>query len=169
MSDAVLEIALFTTGGTIDGADSDRGSAPLTSSAEQWLIEQPNVNVTVHHLLNKDSRQITPEDRTTIAGAIATCPLNRILLTHGTFTIAETGRALRTALSNTKATILLVGSWIPFGDPGSDAPNQMQFALQVLGEGKPGIHIAMDGKLWDPALTEKREVGPGRFQLWERG
>lgn len=163
----MLELSLFTTGGTIDGADSDLGSIRQISSAEQWLNNQPNVHARIHHLLNKDSRQITAEDRSSIVAAVASCRSKNILLTHGTFTIAQTGRALRAALVDTEATILLVGAWIPFGEPGSDAPTQMEFAIRSFREGCRGVFIAMDGKLWNPDKTDKLEVSPGKFELTE--
>jgi hypothetical protein len=45
----------------------------------------------------------------------------------------------------------------------------MEFALRVLRGGRPGVWIAMDERLWDPDLTEKIEVEPGRFRLSDIG
>ncbi len=39
--------------------------------------------------------------------------------------------------------------------------------LNTLRRSALGVHIAMDGKLWDPARTKKREVHPGKFELYE--
>jgi L-asparaginase len=163
----LLEIAIFTTGGTIDGADSDRGTIRQVSSAAGWLASQNDVNLTQYNLLNKDSRQLTAHDRQKIVQAVQNCAVDRVLITHGTFTISETGRALKSALGSTTKTVLLVGSWIPFNEPDSDAPQQMEYAFRVLDDGAPGVHIAMDGRLWDPNLTEKKEISSGKFQLVE--
>ena len=163
-----LRIVLFTTGGTIDGADADRGITREVSSAEQWLLKQPHVSVDVVHLFNKDSREFSDDDRRRLTDAVATAPSERVIITHGTYTIAETGQALRASLGDTQRTILLVGAWIPFGSPNSDAPAQMEFALDTLRTGAPGIHIAMDRKLWNPLTTEKVEVTPGVFCLREK-
>jgi L-asparaginase len=162
-----FEIALFTTGGTIDGADSDRGTVRLESDAAKWLSLQPNVKVLSESLFNKDSREITDVDRAKIVSSIEACCSDAIIVTHGTFTIAESARTLKRALGETEKTILFVGAWKAFGEPESDAPTQMEFALQVLRTGRPGVWIAMDERLWNPDLTEKIQVEPGRFKLSE--
>ena len=77
----------------------------------------------------------------------------------------ETGKALKAALEKTAKTVLLVGAWIPFGEPGSDAPEQMGFALETLRAGVPGVYIAMDRRLWDPQAAVKKEILPGEFRL----
>jgi len=164
---SALELALFTTGGTIDGADSDRGLSRPESDAARWLTSQPDLKISATAILNKDSRQITSADRTSIVEAILKSPSRAILVTHGTFTIADTARALKTAFGDTKKTVLLVGAWVPFGGENSDAPSQMEFALKTLHTGAPGVWIAMDGRLWDPDLTIKKEVAPGKFGLVE--
>jgi L-asparaginase len=164
-----IHVALFTTGGTIDGADSDLGTLRSESDAAKWLSLQPNVNVLSHCLFNKDSRDITDTDRAKMASAISECSSDLVVVTHGTFTIAQSARALKRALGETHRTILFVGAWKPFGDPDSDAPAQMEFALQVLSSERRGVWIAMDGRLWDPDATEKIEVEPGQFKLSELG
>jgi L-asparaginase len=164
-----VEIALFTTGGTIDGADSDRGTVRPESDAAKWLSLQPNVEVLSQPLFNKDSREITDADRAKIVSSIAACCSDAVIVTHGTFTIAQSARTLKRALGETEKTILFVGAWKPFGEPESDAPTQMEFALQVLRSGRPGVWIAMDERLWDPDLTEKIEVESGRFKLSDIG
>jgi L-asparaginase len=162
-----LNVALITTGGTIDGADIDRGTSRLESDAAKWLAAQTGVAVSTVALFNKDSREITDADRTALVEAIRSNPSRAVLVTHGTFTIADTGRALKAQLGDTDQSILLVGSWIPFGAESSDAPEQMEFALKILRSGRPGVYIAIDGQLWDPDVTEKREVEPGKFRLVE--
>lgn len=162
-----MRISLFTTGGTIDGTDSERGTAREISEAASWLLAQPGVTASVRSIFNKDSREITESDRELLLSQVLRCSDSRILITHGTFTIAQTGRFLKAALGSTYKTILLVGAWIPFGEPSSDAPNQMKFALSRLEAGVSGVHIAMDGRLWDPDMTEKHEITPGIYRLVE--
>lgn len=165
----MIRIALFTTGGTIDGADSDKGITRETSDAAKWLSNQGNIQFSERSLFNKDSREITNEDHAAIIEAVRTCTDDCILITHGTFTIAETGKLLKRDLGNINKTILLVGSWVPFSELESDAPNQMSFALNQLKTGVKGIYIAMDNRLWDPDKTAKKETKPGHFELAETG
>ncbi len=119
------------------------------------------------NLFNKDSRAITSEDRETIIAAVVNSAAELFLITHGTFTIAETGRALKARLAGSAKTVLLVGAWKPFFSEDSDAPQQMEFALSELRRGVRGVWIAMDGRLWDPENTETREVRPGVYKLAE--
>lgn len=158
-----LEIALFTTGGTIDGADSERNALRSESAAHQWLSAQPDVVVRATTVFNKDSREITSSDRQHLVHDIISRDAKNVIVTHGTFTIVDTARALKARLSSDDRTILCVGSWIPFGESGSDAPAQMKFALEKLRQRVPGVWISMDGQLWDPDTTEKREISPGRW------
>lgn len=161
----MLDVKLLTTGGTIDGIDSEKGMNRNESCATEWLNRQTGVQASSLALFKKDSREMSESDRDRIAAAVASHAGNRLLITHGTYTIAETGKHLQRRIGETPKTILLVGSWIPFEAPASDAPSQMEFALSVLRAGTPGIWIAMDGRLWNPATTEKREVSPGVFKL----
>ena len=58
---SMIHITLFTTGGTIDGADSDKGTSRVKSDAAEWLKNQKDVRVTEKSLFNKDSREISNE------------------------------------------------------------------------------------------------------------
>ncbi|MEY4669585.1 MAG: hypothetical protein RL518_2284 [Pseudomonadota bacterium] len=162
-----VDIALFTTGGTIDGADSDLGTSRPESDAAKWLGAQGGVTLVAHALFNKDSRLISDADRAHMVARIHGCSSQLVLVTHGTFTIAESAKTLKRALGDTTKTILFVGAWRPFGKVESDAPSQMEFALATLRYGCPGVWIAMDGRLWDPDITQKIEVEAGVFILRE--
>ncbi len=163
-----MKIEIITTGGTIDGTDSDKETVRHASDAARWLGEQPDI-VSIHTpLLNKDSRLLTNDDRDQIIQAALNSESDCVLVTHGTFTICETGKAVKRAKEQqrpTSRTIILVGSWTPFGGTDSDAPSQMEFALKSLEQRPSGVFIAMDNQLWNPDTTEKVEVAPGIFRL----
>jgi L-asparaginase len=163
------EITLITTGRTIDGADSDKGTLRHASEAAKWLQMQTNLTFSHIELMNKDSRLLTDDDRNSIIEAVYGALSEHVLVTHGTFTICETGRAILKAanLNNISKVVLLVGSWKPFGEDNSDAPKQMKFALRSFQAAQSGVFIAMDGRLWSPAMTRKIEVEPGVYQLCE--
>ncbi len=165
-----MKLTLITTGGTIDGADADTGTLADSSDAARWLQSQPDIAVSHIPLLNKDSRLLTDDDRRTIVTAVTAAASERVLITHGTFTICQTGRAIMSATAQRSATaaVVLVGSWAPFGDTNSDAPLQMTFALQQLRNNVKGVFVAMDGRLWNPAVTEKIEIRPGVYRLLVR-
>ncbi|MBL8640644.1 MAG: asparaginase [Alphaproteobacteria bacterium] len=115
--------------------------------------------------MNKDSRLTTEDDRGDIVHSVLHEKNDFIIVTHGTFTICQTGRAFKNALSSSAKTVLLVGAWIPFNEPNSDAEHQMAFALDILKSPQVGVFIAMDNRLWDPDTTEKKEITPDRYQL----
>ncbi len=160
-----ISISIITTGGTIDGADSDKKTSRTTSDAVKWLQAQSGIQIKHIPLMNKDSRFITDKDRENIINTALQEESDLIIITHGTFTMCQTGRSLKSALGNLSKTVLLVGAWIPFNESNSDAEYQMSFALDVLKSPQTGVFIAMDNRLWDPDTTEKKEIMPGRYQL----
>jgi len=164
----LLKITLITTGGTIDGADADRGSSRDSSSAEEWLRSRNDLELNVCRVVNKDSRQITAEDRQLIIDAVSASSDEKIIVSHGTFTIAETGRALKSAQLDARATILLVGAWIPFGEPNSDAPAQMEFALKTLRRGVPVSISPWMGGCGILTARQKRNCGPEYLHFAKR-
>jgi len=147
-----MRITLITTGGTIDGLDSDNGVLRTKSAAAEWLKKQPGIQIEEIAICNKDSTDVNSSDREEIISAIQQSD-RFVLITHGTFTITD------------KA-ILRVGAWKPFGERNSDAEHQMAFALKLFLENPtPGVFIAMDDQLWDPDKAEKYEIENGKFRL----
>ena len=163
----MIRITLLTTGGTIDGADSDKGTVRVLSDVSRWLKTQKNIQINELSLFNKDSREITSSDRKLIVEAVRSCTDDYILISHGTFTIADTGKLLKKELLNLNKTIFLTGSWKPFSENDSDAEFQLSFALSQINRAPNGVYIAMDGKLWDPTITIKKEIGDGKYKLEE--
>jgi L-asparaginase/Glu-tRNA(Gln) amidotransferase subunit D len=54
--------------------------------------------------------------------------------------------------------IVLVGSKIPLGEAGSDAPAALEFAISTLREEVVGVWIAMNGRTWHPAEVVKDRI-----------
>jgi L-asparaginase len=160
-----MNILLITTGGTIDGADLEKGTTRAESALIIHIRNDPAVRAEIKVLCNKDSREITDNDRSQLLNLVQNSSCDRTLIGHGTFTICETGRFLKKHLAGTSKSILLVGSWIPFGEPNSDAPQQARDALNFLKDTPKGVFVAMDGKLWDPDITDKQEVSRGKWAL----
>jgi L-asparaginase len=94
------KLLVITTGGTIDGADSDKGTLRLESDAVKWIQKNTSLDFDYLPLFNKDSRLIDNSDRQKILDAITTTDANVCLITHGTFTICETGRFLKKQLKD---------------------------------------------------------------------
>ncbi len=152
-------IHLLICGGTIDNIDIDTGARNQTSGIETYLqgYVKPYFGLTRDLLFMKDSREITESDRAALARTIVESSYKRFLVTHGTYTMAETGRYLKRHLDpNQSKLVVLVGSMIPLGEPNSDAPFNLGFAsaaAMMLQES--GVVIAFNAKIWNPDDVKK--------------
>ena len=113
--------------------------------------------------LRKDSLHISDSDRELIRQAIAAQEAKHVLITHGTDTMVETARVL-SALSD--KTIVLTGALNPARFRGSDAEFNIGTAVGAVQALPPGVYIAMNGRIWDPAKVRKN-VEANRFEAVE--
>jgi len=158
-----MPIIIFTTGGTIDKTYFDiKNEYHVGEPQAAGVMERANVVVDyqVVPIMQKDSLDLTDQDRDTIHKAIASAADYRMIITHGTDTMVRTARHLQDIPGKT---IVLTGSMYPAQYRDSDAVFNLGCALigaQVL---PPGVYIAMNGKIFDPARTEKN-VALNRFE-----
>lgn len=145
--DGMSMIRLLVTGGTFDKVyKSTVGVLDFHHSHVQEILElsQCQVTVTFETLMLKDSLDITDADRMVMARAISACPENRILITHGTDTMSETGRFLQQHVRH--KTVVLTGALIPFSMPKSDALFNLGSAMAFAQYLKPQVYIVMNGR-----------------------
>ncbi|MEH6701783.1 asparaginase domain-containing protein [Parasphingorhabdus sp.] len=148
-------IDIFTTGGTIDKIYFDAlseyhiGPTPLPD-----ILAENNVYVQhrVTQLMRKDSLELTDADRLDIRAAIVASDADKILLTHGTDTMVQTGLVLTDIPGKT---IVITGAMQPATLRISDAEFNVGFALAATQTLPPGVYIAMNGEIFDPAKTRK--------------
>ena len=148
-------IDIFTTGGTIDKIYFDAlseyhiGPTPLPD-----ILAENNVYVPhrVTQLMRKDSLELTDADRLDIRAAIVASDSDKILLTHGTDTMVQTGLVLADIPGKT---IVITGAMQPATLRVSDAEFNVGFALAAAQTLPPGVYIAMNGEIFDPAKTRK--------------
>lgn len=153
-----MDIQIFTTGGTIDKTYFDAKSEYEVGEPQILeILREANVTVAyeVETLLRKDSLDLTDEDRDLIRTRVAraTCP--RILITHGTDTMVLTAQALQEVEDKT---IVLVGSLSPAQFKDSDAAFNIGFSVAAVQALPPGVYIAMNGRLFDPAHVRKNRA-----------
>ncbi|MEM9255156.1 MAG: asparaginase domain-containing protein [Pseudomonadota bacterium] len=161
-------IVILDTGGTINGILGEKDTPPeqslviehLRKNAERYQVRLADSR----QIVMKDSRALTVGDRDALVAAIKACPNHRILIPHGTFTMAETGEYLEARLGEelTQRCIVLVGARKPLSDPHTDALSRIDFALASLKKGSPGVWIAMADTLWSPA-TVRKDPNSGEF------
>jgi L-asparaginase len=115
-------------------------------------------------LFRKDSLELTDDDRAEIAARVAATPAARVILTHGTDTMVETGRAVAAALGdNPKKTVVLVGSLAPARFRATDAEFNVGFAAAAVQALPPGVWIAMNGLFFRPHEVRKN-LEANRFE-----
>jgi L-asparaginase len=166
MSDARPFLRIFTAGGTIDkGYRWQENGLDVCDPFVLDSLKLANVqfDYDVTSLLRKDSLEFTDADRDLIYRAVADCPTRRILITHGTDTMVETG--LRLASCRDK-TIVMTGAMVPGRVIESDATFNLGFAISATMTMPAGVYIAMHGVLFDPASTRKNRA-KGRFERIE--
>ena len=148
-------IDIFTTGGTIDKVYFDALSEyQIGATALPDILSENNVFVAhrVTQLMRKDSLELNDADRRAIHDAVAASDADKILVTHGTDTMVETARVLSDIAGKT---IVLTGAMQPATLRNSDAEFNVGFALAATQTLPPGVYIAMNGEVFDPAETQK--------------
>ena len=154
-------VYLITTGGTIEKEYSEQLGTVHNSAAKigQYLkqLRLPASEVEVMPLMNKDSLEMTAEDRAALVGDIA--PLlphgNPVVITHGTDTMVETGLCLQKAFPSLNVPIILTGAMTPLGFEGSDGLQNLTeslLATQLLG---PGVYVVIHGQVFPVARVRK--------------
>ena len=80
---------------------------------------------------------------------------NKIIITHGTDTMAETAKVLSEKTKN--KTIVLTGAMIPYKFGSSDGLFNLGSALAFVQTLPPGIYIAMNGKYFTAGNVRKNK------------
>lgn len=155
-----VTIHLITTGGTIEKIYSEQTGQVenLVAKIDRYLkqLRLPDVEIEVTPLMNKDSLEMTDEDRelvlSTVRDKVADAP---VVVTHGTDTMVRTGRLLKRRIGDLKYPIVLTGAMTPLGFERSDGLQNLTeslFAARVL---EPGVWIVMHGQVFDVDRARK--------------
>lgn len=149
-----MRIHLITTGGTIEKIYSEQTGQVenLIAKIDRYLyqLRLPDAQVDVTPLMNKDSLEMTEEDRELVLDAVkAKVSDAPVVITHGTDTMVETGRLLKRRLADLRHPVVLTGAMTPLGFERSDGLQNLTeslFAARVL---TPGVWIVMHGQVFD--------------------
>lgn len=93
-------------------------------------------------LLQKDSLELTDQDREMIAETCTNCADSKIIITHGTDTLLQTAQSLATIPNKT---IVITGAMRPERFSNSDADIQLGMALAAVQTLNFGVYIAIQG------------------------
>lgn len=142
-----MSIKVLITGGTFD-KEYDEINGRLyfkdTHLPEILKLGRCHVPVSVRTLMMIDSLEMTEADRELILNQCTQCDENRIIITHGTDTMADTARILGEARLH--KTIVLTGALIPFKFGSSDGLFNLGAALAFVQALPHGVYVAMNGR-----------------------
>lgn len=142
-------LLMITTGGTIASGCTDKaGLAPVKNGADM-LPELDGVSVDVLDLYSIDSTDVTPAHWRQLYSAVTeNLPkYDGTVILHGTDTMAYTGAVLAFTVKTDKP-VILTGSMIPLGEPGSDAEDNILFACESAANGElHGVWLAFGERL----------------------
>lgn len=154
-------IRILITGGTFDKEyDEINGRLYFKDShlPEMLKLGRCALNLEVRTLMMIDSLDMTPADRAIITEQCLRAPESRIVITHGTDTMAETARSL--ASSVTDKTVVLTGAMVPYKFGSSDGLFNLGSALAFAQSLPPGVYVAMNGRCFEAGRVRKnRETG----------
>lgn len=175
------QVMVLYTGGTIGMQASENGLAPA-SGFEARMAEQlaalPEVVVPQWSFREMspliDSANMTPAYwqrlREAVVDAIEAQGCDAVLILHGTDTLAYSAAAMSFQLLGLNAPVVFTGSMLPAGVPDSDAWENVNGALQALGQGlAAGVHLYFHGELLEPTRCAKiRSFGRNPFAALNR-
>jgi L-asparaginase len=156
-----MSIRIFITGGTFDKEYNElTGQLYFKDSQLPEMLELGRnlVPVEIRTLMMVDSLEMTNEDRELIAEHCRKSKEDKIIITHGTDTMAETAQLLAQKVHN--KTIVLTGAMVPYKFGSSDGLFNLGSAMAFVQTLDHGVYVAMNGRCFNAANVRKnRETG----------
>jgi L-asparaginase len=159
-----VEIKIFTVGGTIDKIYFDQKSKyEVGEPAVVQILQEANVTLPYQceRILQKDSLELTDDDRRQIYEAVQADRHRHIVITHGTDTMIQTAKTLQPLAAD--RIIVLTGAMMPAKFRESDAIFNIGGAIIAAQALPPGVYIVMNGQVFDPNKLRKN-VELNRFE-----
>ncbi len=160
-------IHFILTGGTIDSFYD--GTKDTVVPYKESIIPEYIKNLKLHtpteftQICMKDSRDLSIEDMESIRKTIDESKHKYFIITHGTYCMPDTARYLEAHLKKKDLVVLLTGSMVPLGGfSNSDASYNLGYAMAEIFHLKPGIHVCMNGRIFEPNEIAKL-IGKGQF------
>jgi len=150
-----MQIKILTCGGTIDKIYFDAKSEFQVGEPQVATVlqeAQVGFEFNVQKVLQKDSLDMTEEDRLLIRNVTETVQEDRVILTHGTDTMVETAKALKGIPGKT---IVLTGALAPARFRETDAIFNIGCAVTAVQCLTEGVYIAMNGCIFQPDHVRK--------------
>jgi L-asparaginase len=142
-----MPIKILIIGGTFDKEYDEINGALYfkdTHVAEMLKLGRCRLDIQVRTVMMIDSLDMTEADRQLILENCKKSPEDKIVITHGTDTMAETAKVLGENIKN--KTIVLTGAMIPYAFGSSDGLFNLGSALSFVQALPHGVYIAMNGR-----------------------
>ena len=156
-------IRFITTGGTIDKIYFDAisqfevGDSPISNILTEGLV---SFDYDVVSMFQKDSLEITDEDRQALKEFIEKDDADSYVITHGTDSMADTAAVLRAIPGKT---MVLTGSLSPARFKTTDAVFNIGMAVAAVQSVQPGVYMAMNGQVFAEGEAVKNRA-ENRFE-----
>lgn len=150
-----MKIKFYATGGTIDKVYFDAKSEYQVGKPQvEEILKDSNVafNYEVESVLQKDSLEMTDEDRQCIREIIEKETCDKIVITHGTDTMVDTAKFL---IGIPNKTIVFTGAMEPARSRYTDATFNVGCAIGAVQSLQTGIYIAMNGVIYEADKVQK--------------
>jgi L-asparaginase len=158
-------IRVIITGGTFDKQyDAVKGELTFNDTHLPEILKTVRCELPIQLEMQGlvDSLYMNDAQRELIVEACRRAEESRIVVTHGTDTMAVTARLLEEAGVGRERTIVLTGAMVPYTIAGSDAVFNFGGALVAVQTLPPGVYIVMHGRVF-PASDVQKDRTAGRF------
>lgn len=154
-------IRILVTGGTFDKEYNELTGElffKATHVNDMLRLGRCRLPLEVETLMMIDSLQMTDDGRQKILERCAASPERRIVVTHGTDTVAETAAVLGRKI--TGKTVVLTGAMVPYTFGSSDGMFNLGTALAFVQTLPAGVYVAMNGQYfpWN-SVRKNRKLG----------
>ena len=153
-----MAVRIFITGGTFDKEYNEiTGQLYFNDTHMHDLLDMGRckVPVEIRTLMMIDSLEMTTEDRQLIVHQCNNCEEDKIVITHGTDTMAETAVVLAKQVKN--KTVVLTGAMIPIKFGSSDGLFNLGSALAFAQTLPQGVYVAMNGRCFNADNVRKNK------------
>jgi L-asparaginase len=153
-----MSLCVIAAGGTFDKHyDEIAGKLGFGKSVLPAVIAQSRIGLPLRleELPLLDSLDMQQEDRLRIVDACRRAGEDRIVVIHGTDTMADTAQVLGQA--NLGKTIVITGAMVPYEIVNSDALFNFGMAVGVAQVLQAGVHVVMSGQVfnWDNVRKDR--------------
>lgn len=170
MSEHRATILVLATGGTIGMRETDRGRAPDPDFASvlEAMVAEICTPLRVSYRINHHNPPIhsgnadadtAPRLAAAVRSRIRTVKADGAVILHGTDTLAYTAARLAFEFDGLGVPVVVTGSQLPHGAPGSDARDNVRLAIRTALRAGPEapVSIAFGGAILPAIRSTKRD------------